>query len=108
MVEEQHGYLRNECMVTDGPDEPTGILMPVGKVGKSKTPIARLRFRVDVRPDGRPHVRVFSSIKAVRDCVRGLFTFMFEASPRGVAFEYTLTMTGASLRPVAVDPEKMK
>ncbi|MBA3548092.1 MAG: protein kinase [Nannocystis sp.] len=90
LVEEQHVYLRNECM---------------GK--KAKKPLARLKFRADVRSDGRPALSVFSGEKAVRSCVRDLFKFPFDSSPRGGAFEYTLTMTTASLKPVAVDPEKV-
>lgn len=91
LIEEQLVYLRNECM---------------GK--KAKRPLARLKFRADVRADGLPTISVFSGEKTVRSCVRDLFKFPFDSSPRGGAFEYTLTMTTASLRPVSVNPEKVK
>lgn len=91
MIEEQHAYMRNECM---------------GK--KPSKPLARLKFRADVRPDGRANIRVFSSEKEVRNCVRELFRVPFDESPAGGAFEYTLTATAGNLKAVALDPEKVK
>lgn len=90
LIEEQHAFLRNECM------------------GKPKASLTRLKFRVDVRPDGRPLARVYSGDKAVRNCVRSLFTFPLDKTPNGAAFEYSLTATSNSLKPVPVDPEKVK
>lgn len=91
LVEEQHVYLRNECMIK-----------------RPKKPLARLKFRFDVRPDGRSIPSVFSGEKDVRKCVRDLFKFPFDPSPRGGAFEYTLTSTSGGLKPVPIDPEKVK
>lgn len=90
MIEEQHGYLRNECM---------------GR--KAKKPLARLRFRADVRADGWPVVSVFSGERAVRACVKTVLRIHF-GKLRDAAFEYTLTMTTDSLKPVPVDPENVK
>ncbi|MBL9101085.1 MAG: serine/threonine protein kinase [Myxococcales bacterium] len=92
LIAEQHAFLRNECMTK-----------------KAKKPLARLRFRVDVRPNGRPLVSVFSGEKDVRSCVRGLFVFPLDTTPNGAAFEYSLAPSGnGALKPVPVDPEKVK
>jgi len=91
LVEEQHKFLRNECMVQ-----------------KPKKPLARLKFRVDVRPGGRPTISVYSGEKDVRKCVRDVFYFPFDSSPRGGAFEYAVTPTTGTLKPMPIDPEKVK
>lgn len=90
LIEEQHGYLRNECM---------------GR--QAKKPLARLRFRVDVRADGWPVIGVFSGELAVRRCVKKVLRIQFSKC-REAAFEYTLTMTTDSLKPVPFDPENVK
>jgi serine/threonine-protein kinase len=92
LIAEQHAFLRNECMTK-----------------KAKKPLARLRFRVDVRSNGRPLVSVFSGEKDVRSCVRGLFVFPLDTTPNGAAFEYSLAPSGnGTLKPVPVDPEKVR
>lgn len=79
IIDEQEKYLRTACMA------------------KAAKPTNRLKLRVDVRPSGRPSVRVFwSTDKAVRTCVRNAFSFMFDPTPRGGAFEYVLTESGGS------------
>lgn len=77
-VEEQHGFLRQTCMK------------------KGKKPLTQLKFRVEVRPNGRAKVEVPGDA-AVRTCVRSALAFTFDASPRGGAFQYTLTATTAKL-----------
>lgn len=91
LVEEQHAFLRTECLTH-----------------KARVPLKSIKFRVDVRPGGRAKVAVYSSDSGARACVRGLFSFPFGPSPRGGAFEYTLTPTSSTSRPVAVDPRTVK
>lgn len=91
LVEEQHVYLRNECMIK-----------------RPKKPLARLKFRFDVRPTGRPTISVYSGEKEVRKCVRDVFYFPLDPSPRGGAFEYVVTPTTGNLKPMPIDPEKVK
>ncbi len=91
LVEEQHKFLRNECMTQ-----------------KPKKPLSRLKFRVDVRATGRPTISVYSGEKDVRKCVRDVFYFPFDSSPRGGAFEYVVTPTTGNLKPMPIDPEKVK
>ncbi len=79
IVDEQQKYLRSACMA------------------KAVKPTNKLKLRVDVRQCGRPSVRVFwSTDKTVRTCVRNAFSFMFDPTPRGGAFEYVLTESGGS------------
>jgi serine/threonine protein kinase len=77
-IEEQHGFLRQTCMK------------------KGPKPLTQLRFRVEVRANGRASV-VVPGDKAVRACVQSVLGFMFDPSPRGGAFQYTLTSTSAKL-----------
>lgn len=77
-IEEQHGFLRQTCM------------------NKGPKPLTQLRFRVEVRANGRANV-VVTGDPAVRACVRSVLGFMFDPSPRGGAFQYTLTSTSAKL-----------
>jgi len=89
VIDEQQKYLRSACL------------------SKAAKPTNRLKLRVDVRPSGRPSVRVFwSSDKEVRICVRNAFLFMFDPTPRGGAFEYVLTESGGStLHRLPLDPK---
>lgn len=86
LVEEQLPFLRRTCMM------------------KAKKPLSRLKFRIDVQPGGHSKVGVQSSDTAVRACVRGNMSFRFPPSPRGGAFEYTVTETNAVQHPVPVNP----
>lgn len=90
LIADEHTYLRNECMA------------------KAKHPAQQVRFRVDVRANGRPAVKVFSSDAHVRKCVKDLLRFPFDPSPRGGAFKYTLTTTTADLQKVPLDPAFLK
>ncbi|MBL9105893.1 MAG: serine/threonine protein kinase [Myxococcales bacterium] len=77
-VEEQHAFLRATCMK------------------KGPKPLAALKFRVEVKPGGRARVEMPGDAK-VRACVRSALAFMFDASPKGGAFLYTLTATSSKL-----------
>ena len=91
LIEEQLQYLRTECLVH-----------------RAKKPLAKLKFRADLRASGWAVIRVFSSEKPVRTCVRDLFAFPFDPSPRGGAFEYTITTDGAIMKPVPLEPEVIR
>jgi hypothetical protein len=86
LIDEQAKYLRSACLA------------------KAEKPTTRLKLRIDVRPNGRAKVRIFSGSKGVRECVRGVLMFPFRSSPRGGAFEYTLAEAGSSLVRVPLDP----
>ena len=86
LIDEQAKYLRSVCLA------------------KSEKPVTRLKLRFDARPNGRAKLRIFSGSKGVRECVRGVLVFPFDPSPRGGAFEYSLTETGSSLVRVPLDP----
>ncbi|MBA3546448.1 MAG: protein kinase [Nannocystis sp.] len=77
-IEEQHSFLRQTCM------------------NKGPKPLTQLSFRVEVRANGWARV-VVPGDKAVRACVRSVLAFMFDPSPRGGAFQYTLTSTSGKL-----------
>jgi serine/threonine-protein kinase len=77
-IEEQHAFLRATCMK------------------KGPKPLATLKFRVEVKPGGRARVEMPGDAK-VRACVRSALAFMFDASPKGGAFLYTLTTTSSKL-----------
>ncbi len=86
LVDAQQSYLRSTCLTL------------------ASTPIALLKFRVDVKANGRPEVRVYAPDPAVRTCVRETFaSFMFDESPRGGAFEYQLSNSEGTLRPLSID-----
>ena len=89
-LDEQIRYLRGTCMT------------------RAAVPLKRLKFRLDVRANGRANVKVFASDKAVRACVRDLLVFSFDASPNGGAFIYELTESGATLKKMPIDPEIVK
>ena len=82
LIAAEHGYLRNTCMT---------------KSGRS---LSQLTMRFDIKPSGRASVKVLNSKAEVVRCVRELFHFPFEASPRGGAFVYTLRRSSASWEPV--------
>lgn len=86
LVEDEHVFLRKTCMT------------------KGEKPVSRLKFRIDVKPSGQSKVGVHSSSAEVRACVRQDLGFRYPRSPRGGAFEYTLTATDASLKRMPVDP----
>lgn len=86
LIDEQARYLRSVCLA------------------KAEKPATRLKLRIDVRTNGRPKLRIFSGSKSVRECVRGVLMFPFKPSPRGGAFDYTLTETGSTLVRVPLDP----
>ena len=86
-MKDQLPFLRNDCMK------------------RGKKPVTRLRFRIDVQPGGRSKVAVQSTEKAVRACVKDNMSFHFDPSPRGGAFEFTVTETTATPRKVPVDPK---
>jgi serine/threonine protein kinase len=90
-IEGQHKYLLTECMGN-----------------KAKKPLTKLKFRLDVRANGKPKVSVFASDGGARACVRDLFKVPFDASPRGGAFVYTLTPTTSDLKRMPVDPDWVK
>jgi len=90
LIDDEAGYLRKTCLA------------------RASHPTTRLKLRVDVRANGRPAVKVFSSERAVRDCVRALFVFPFDPSPRGGAFLYSLTETGGSIQKMPIEPEIKK
>lgn len=75
---------------------------------KAEKPTSRLNVRFDVRPSGRPTVKIFSPSKAVRDCARSVLAFQFDASPRGGAFTYALQASGGAFERQPVDPETVK
>jgi len=86
LVDAQQGYLRSTCLTNAG------------------APAAHLKFRVDVKANGRPEVRVYAPDPAVRTCIRETFaSFMFDESPRGGAFEYQLSNIEGTLRPLSMD-----
>jgi len=86
LVDAQQNYLRSTCLTN------------------ASTPPAFLKFRVDVKANGRPEVRVYAPDPAVRTCVRETFaSFMFDESPRGGAFEYQLSNSDGTLRPLSID-----
>ncbi len=89
-IDEQRTYLLQTCLP------------------KAAKPSSRLSLRVDVRPSGRPTVKVFSSAKNVRDCAREVLSFNFDSSPRGGAFTYTLTAGGGTFEKQPVDPTIVK
>lgn len=86
-VRDQLPFLRTDCMK------------------RGKKPVSRLTFRIDVQPGGRSKVAVQSTEKAVRTCVKDNMSFHFDPSPRGGAFEFTVTETTATLRKVPVNPK---
>lgn len=89
-VEDQLSFLRN-CML------------------KGDKPLTVLKFRADVQPRGRPIFHVFGSNREARACVReGMRRCMFDPSPRGGAFVYTVTNTTGKLRRVPVNPKYVK
>jgi serine/threonine-protein kinase len=91
MIDDEVGYLRKTCLT------------------RAKQPTNRLKFRMEFRPSGKlSSIKVFSSERAVRECVRGLFVFPFDPSPRGGAFVYNLSETGAHLQKVPLEPEIAK
>ena len=71
---------------------------------KAEKPSTRLNMRFDVRPSGRPSVKIFSPSKAVRDCARVVLSFTFDSSPRGGAFTYVLNAGSGSFEKQPVDP----
>lgn len=89
-IDDQVRYLRTTCMT------------------RAEVPLKRLKFRLDIRPSGRPSVKVFSSEKAVRSCVKDLLTFSFDSSPNGGAFIYELTESDTTLKKMPIDPEIVK
>lgn len=89
-LDDQVRYLRTTCMT------------------RAEVPLKRLKFRLDIRPSGRPSVKVFSSEKAVRSCVKDLLTFSFGSSPNGGAFIYELTESDTTLKKMPIDPEIVK
>lgn len=91
LIDDEIGYLRKTCLT------------------RAKQPTNRLKFRMEFRPSGKLRsIKVFSSDRAVRECVRGLFVFPFDPSPRGGAFVYNLSETGAHLQKVPLEPETAK
>ena len=90
LIDDEGNYLRKTCLA------------------RASHPTSRLKFRVDVRANGRPAVKVFSSERAIRDCVRKLIVFPFATSPRGGAFVYSLTETGGAIQRVPLEPEIAK
>ena len=89
-VDEQKTYVLTQCLP------------------KADKPTTRVNVRFDVRPGGRPTVKVFSPSKAVRDCARSVLTFQFDASPRGGAFTYVLQASGGAFERQPLDPEIVK
>jgi serine/threonine protein kinase len=89
-VDEQRDYLLKTCLA------------------KSAKPASRLPLRIDVRPNGRPTVKVFSSSKDVRDCARQMLSFNFDPSPRGGAFTYNLSAGGGTFEKQPIDPTIVK
>jgi len=89
-VDEQREYLLTTCLA------------------KSDKPASRLNLRIDVRPNGRPTVKVFSSSKEVRDCARQMLSFTFDPSPRGGAFTYNMSAGGGTFEKQPVDPAIVK
>ena len=85
-IDEQKKYLMGSCLV------------------KAEKPSTRLNMRFDVRPSGRPSVKIFSPSKAVRDCARVVLSFTFDSSPRGGAFTYVLNAGSGSFEKQPVDP----
>lgn len=83
LIKEQHHTLRAECLH-----------------GQKNKPLAQLKFRADVRADGWARISVYTSDAETRACVRDLFTFPFEPSSRGGAFEYTLSPVGDEFKPI--------
>lgn len=77
-------------------------------LAKAEKPTSRLNVRFDVRPSGRPTVKIFSPSKAVRDCARSVLAFQFDASPRGGAFTYALQASGGAFERQPLDPETVK
>ncbi len=90
-IDEQREYLLKTCLA------------------KSAKPADRLAIRLDVRATGRPTVKVFSSDKDVRECVRKNLSFNFDSSPRGGAFTYNLSVAGGgTFTKQPVDPAVIK
>ena len=89
-LDDQLGYLRATCMK------------------RAAVPLKRLKFRLDIRANGRPTVKVYSSEKTVRKCVRDLLVFPFDPSPNGGAFIYEIIESGATLKKMPIDPEIVK
>ncbi len=89
-VDEQKTYVLTQCLP------------------KAEKPTTRLNVRFDVRPGGRPTVKVFSPSKVVRDCARSVLAFQFDSSPRGGAFTYVLQASGGAFERQPLDPEVVK
>ncbi|MFY0536762.1 protein kinase domain-containing protein [Nannocystis pusilla] len=87
-IAQQLKFLRTTCMTTGG------------------LIATKVKFRVDVAPNGTPDVRVYSADRDLRACFRKALSFPFGKSPRGGAFVYTLTQSSAEFAPVPLDPEK--
>ncbi|MBL9104825.1 MAG: serine/threonine protein kinase [Myxococcales bacterium] len=84
-VDEQRDYMAKTCLPMA--DKPT----------------SKVSMRFDVKPGGRAVVKVFSSSKKLRDCVRQIFAFPFDPSPRGGAFVYNLSASGGSIEKKPVE-----
>jgi serine/threonine-protein kinase len=90
-IDEQREYLLKTCLA------------------KSEKDASRLAMRVDVRPSGRPIVKVFSSTKEVRDCAKQMLSFNFDPSPRGGAFTYSMSVAGGGVfEKQPIDPTVIK
>ncbi|MFZ6182152.1 protein kinase domain-containing protein [Nannocystis pusilla] len=87
-VAQQLKFLRTTCMMTGG------------------LVTTKVKFRVDVAPNGATDVRVYSGDRDLRACFRKALSFPFGKSPRGGAFVYTLTQSSADFVPVPLDPDK--
>ncbi|WAS95027.1 serine/threonine-protein kinase [Nannocystis punicea] len=87
-IAQQLKFMRTTCMTTGG------LIAP------------KVKFRVDVAPNGTPDVRVYSADRDLRACFRKALSFPFGKSPRGGAFVYTVTHSSADFAPVPLDPEK--
>lgn len=87
-IAQQLKFLRTTCMMTGG------------------LVTTKVKFRVDVAPNGAADVRVYSADRDLRACFRKALSFPFGKSPRGGAFVYTLTQSSAEFVPVPLDPDK--
>ncbi len=75
---------------------------------KAEKPVTRLKIRIDVRPGGNTKLGIISQFQPVRACVRNALSFNVETGPRVGAFEYVVTQTATSIKPVPLESEGVK
>lgn len=90
LLDEQAGYVQSVCFK------------------KAKKPVTRLKIRIDVRPGGNTKLGIISQFQPVRACVRNALSFNVETGARVGAFEYVVTQTATSIKPVPLESEGVK